>query len=291
MTLLELLQKYRVPYKMHGEHNHATSGWCQVDCPSCTPNSGRFRLGLPLHVRNVCNCWSCGVRPFLLTLAKLTGESFDVLRGLLGTPSPHDVVWRPRGILKWPDGVGPLQMIHRDYLQERGINAAYAANVWGVRGIGVSSRWQWRLLLPVTLNGRSVSWTTRTVGINEPRYLSAPPDMEEEPHKALLYGADLARHTAIVCEGPMDALRIGPGAIATFGVTVSKAQLAKLSKYPTRVICFDADADGYKAAEQLCDQLQAFEGRTVNVHLDSGKDAGEASDREIRQLRAHFLGD
>jgi DNA primase len=163
--------------------------------------------------------------------------------------------------------------------------------VWGVRGLGVAGRLSWRLFLPIHLNTEQVSWTTRSVGEVEPgkRYLTAGVKESRMNPKALLYGEDLARHAIVVVEGPLDAMRIGPGAVATLGLKVSRAQVLRMSKYPVRVVLFDSEPQAQRTARKLCRDLEVFPGATYRVEVESGKDPGECSQGEIDEIRKRFL--
>ena len=86
----------------------------------------------------------------------------------------------------------------------------------------------------------------------------------------------------------MDALRIGPGAVATLGLGVSQHQIARAACYPIRVICFDSDRPGKRRAHDVARQLSAFPGETHLVTLDA-EDPASASDEEIQTLREEFL--
>ena len=148
----------------------------------------------------------------------------------------------------------------------------------------MSVRLPWRLFIPFHIHGEVVSWTTRSIGQNGLRYVSASSDQEKVNHKSILYGEDFCRHAVIVHEGPFDVWRTGPGAVATCGTGFSRSQLLRLSNYPVRVICFDNEKQAQQRATELCDLLEPFPGETIQVTLDA-KDAAEASDKEINQLR------
>jgi DNA primase len=218
-----------------------------------------------------------------------TREAFD----LLGAPDRRRAAETNLriGTLKIPQGVGPLLPAHRAYLKKRGLNPDLLASVWGFRGIGIAPRLQWRIWIPICdLYGKVVSWTTRSIGDDPPtRYISATADEEELPHRSILFGAHLARHVIIVCEGALDAVTIGPGAVATCGVGFSKAQKAAMAEYPVRVVCFDAEDDAQKRARALCNDLSAFPGSTENVYFDSAKDANSADRAEVDELRKKYL--
>ncbi len=269
---------------------YPTTGWV-FDCPACSPGAGKWKLGINENSL-ACHCWTCGRVSLLAALASVSGRRESELRPLVerlrGSRKPLEAVKRGRGVLVVPKGVGPLLGAHKKYLEGRGFCPDGLERVWGVQGIGHAPRLSWRLWLPVTLGGRVVSWTTRSVGGAKQRYVSARPDEEEWPHKSLLYGADLCHHAVVVTEGPFDAMRVGPGAVATFGTSVSRAQVVRMLKFPVRVVCFDAEPAARRAAESLCATLGTFPGRTVRVELDA-PDPGSAEDSEIKQLRKEFL--
>lgn len=284
MQLRDLLDEHRIPV-MESGHHHNTVGWLQLDCPFCSPNSGKWRLGYNLAGRFF-SCWTCGSHRAADTLAALLNEPLPVCLKLLGqVEGERRVQPKHRGRLVLPKGLTDLLPAHRRYLQARGLDPETVSRLWGLRGIGQAVRLSWRIWLPVQQRGSIVSWTTRALHDRGARYHSARPEEEAVPLKTLLYGEDLARHAAIICEGPFDCLRIGPGAVATLGVVLTRAQVLKLARFPLRVVCLDNEPEAQRRARSLCDELSVFPGKTLNVQLDSAKDAGAASTREIRQLR------
>ena len=158
------------------------------------------------------------------------------------------------------------------------------AQIWGIKGIGVAPRLSWRLFIPIHLEKEMVSWTTRAVGNNPQRYISASEKEESLPHKTLVYGQDLCSHSIIICEGPGDAWKIGPGAGALFGTAYTPSQVRKLARHPYRFIVFDSSYEAQRKADELADQLAVFPGQTMRVELDA-EDPGSASDQEIQRLR------
>ena len=293
MQITELLDKYNVVYRQAGEHHHCTTGYIQFDCPFCSPKSGRYRMGYNL-TKGFVTCWSCGHHPLTLTLQELINESYPVAkqyRKELSTGFIFDEPIRAGGKLKMPPGVTSLLPQHKKYLSDRGFNPDKIVKFWGVQGIGLATRLQWRLWIPVHLHGRIVSWTTRSIIANaRERYINAKPEEQEVPIKSVLYGADFARHAVIVCEGPFDVWKIGPGAVCTFGIVPTQEQIAKISKYPKRAICFDNEGEAHRRAKWLCEQLACLPGETYRVVLRS-KDPGSASREEISRLRREYLDD
>ena len=118
--------------------------------------------------------------------------------------------------------------------------------------------------------------------------MNSPPEEEKYPLKKLLYGEDLALSSLIVVEGPLDAIRIGPGAVALCGVLFSNSQVSRIIRYPKRGICFDNEPKAQERARKLCETLKLFPGETYLITLKS-KDPGEASDSEIKELRRFLI--
>lgn len=290
MSLLQFLQHHRVPHKQAGEHEHARQGWVQVQCPWCRTET--YRLGINIQGLYA-NCWACGPHPIKTVLHKLTGASWREIEGVAKHPLGRRET-QPGGHLrasrvKLPNGVGPLTTAHEHYLRGRGFDPDEIRQLWGIRGIGIHSRLSWRLWIPVFLRGELVSWTSRSIGECHPRYLSARPDEEVIPLKQLLYGQDYIRSSVIVCEGPTDVWRIGPGAVATFGMGYSQRQLIDIAGYPVRIICFDNERDAQRRAERLAVDLAIVPGKTSLVRIESGDDIASADPEEVLELR-RYLG-
>lgn len=258
------------------------------------------------------NCWICGPQRLVETLCQITGESsgsilrhleelrsdfgYGELSGYLEAPKSRSAgrITRKTAIL--PDGIGPLLRPHKRYLErQRQLNPETLVRLWGIQGIGIAPRLQWRLFIPIRVGMETVSWTTRSISDDvDQRYINAKPDEEKIHLREVLYGEELARQAIVICEGPIDAWSIGPGAVATLGVNPSPACVQIMSKFPVRAILFDSDKGARRRADNLCRLLEVFDGDTFNVTLESAKDANAAlksvgGRREIREIRRRFL--
>lgn len=288
MTPAELIRELNVP-SAPADHHHSRPGWINVDCPYCSPDSRRWRLGFNLRA-GFFVCWMCKVVPLVPTLARLTGREYGELKRLTGgmdrdrsVPRTRDVI---RGELKLPPGRGKLRKVHRNFLRERGYDPDRIASEWGVQGISeLGGRYAWRLFIPISLGEQLISWTTRAVLPTQTRYDAAPEASESYPAKRILYGEQKCGHSVLVVEGPLDVWAVGPGAVCTMGAAVSTAQIARLAKFPKRYICMDAEPDAQRVADKLVQQLDAFEGETNNIILHTGKDASRVGVKELRMLR------
>lgn len=287
MSVIRLLESLDIPHRTSG-HEHCREGWVQIDCPFCSKGWEHWRLGINLTYLYA-NCWSCGPHD----LGEVLTESSDLkqkdvrdsLSKIKKRAPPKQKHSRGRLIL--PKMITELKDPHRNYLLGRGFDPDMLVRYWRLRGIGVvPSRLAWRIFIPIYYRGDVISWTTRSIGERNPRYISAKPSQEITSHKDVIYGLDYCRGAIIVVEGPTSVWSIGPGAGATFGTSFSRAQVRLISEFKRRIICFDSEKEAQKQARRLCEMVQPFPGDTINVVLESGKDPAEAKTEEIEELRS-----
>lgn len=239
-------------------------------------------------------CHLCGPTKLWPMLVEITGKSYRELRqafdGCFSSSFERPAANRPKTALKAPNGICRLSAPFRRYLRARGLKAGECGRVWGVRGIGMGGgRFAWRLYLPIRIGWETVSFTTRSINPDEKRrYISASAEEESYPHKRLLYGEELANHAVAVCEGPLDAISLGPGGVATFGVVVSSEQLRRISRFPVRVVVADNEPNAVRRAEKLCNDLEVFEGETF-LFVPSGKDLLSSPEREREYVKRRWL--
>ena len=271
-------------------HHHSGPGWLQFDCPFCDQGNNNYHMGYNLTHKYI-NCWNCGHHSIIETMILLFGISYTEAKTIAKDIRPERSQLKLHtGHYREPYGVNPLHNAHKRYIRSRGFNWQHIAELWSVQGIALASpAMQWRLFLPIFYRSERVSWTTRTINKKvSQRYLSAKSENETIPHKTLLYGEDYARHAIVVVEGPIDVWAIGPGAVATFGLSITSAQILKMSKYPIRAVCLDNTKQAQATARKLVDSLSGYKGETYNIQL-SGKDAAETSAAELKQIRKDIL--
>src|SRR6185295_14603784 len=238
MNLIEFLDEHDIDYRLPGMHHHCSNGWVNLDCPMCSPGSGHFRLGINERSHASC-CYVCGKQNTAFILSHAAGMNYDECRKVMGGMNAARVRKKPRGKLKMPTGTYPLNTgsvnpgygagAHREYLRGRGFDPDEIMRTWGVMATGRVSSHPWSLVIPIEdEHGEVVSFTTRQLHDRGIRYKSAAPDEEVVSHKEVLYGERWASNAVIVVEGPLDAWSIGMGAVATFGLAVTDAQLDRL---------------------------------------------------------------
>lgn len=289
MNFRDVLRELNVDFRNPHEHEHVREGWLGVDCQQCSPEWKHFRLGINERY-GYANCWVCGKVNLIEALSLASGASYKAIRSLLdGLERRFNDVIGVKGVYKPPKGVGGLLGTHKRYLKKRGFDPDELEKVWGIQGIGLAAKLAWRIFIPIQdHNENNASWTTRSLCEDGARYVSASVQQEAVSRRSLLYGEHLCKKSVIVVEGPTDAWRVGPGAVATMGVSFSRSQVLRLSRYPMRVICMDTEKGAQNQARKLCEMLAPFPGTTYRVELDS-EDPGSANIKEVAKLRRLLL--
>jgi hypothetical protein len=289
MNILEVLEELGIDFRESGSHHHASPGWVQICCPFCGEDN--FKRGISLNYGNT-NCWSCGAAPLASVLCEASKESYSKIKALLqgvGWDRNLDEGYVKRGRLVLPLGIGELQEPHLKYLRGRGFDPDVLVRLWGIQGMGMDGEYPWSLFIPICYRGKMVSWTTRSLSKKGRRYITAKSTEEAYPAKDILFGWDYVRHAAILCEGPFDAMRIGPGAVACFGTSYTAEQIALFARVPIRIICFDTEDIAQEKAREILWTMAALPGETINVVLESGKDPGSADEEELKEIRRRYL--
>ena len=287
MNIIEVLDELGIEHRASGEAKDVRSGNVGIACPWC----GRGDYSLAVFP-NVATCWRCGKKRLGDSLAEASGKSVaEVMRLLDGYRDDREPEPERRGKLVMPKGVGLMQRTHRRYLESRGFNPDKIEDVWQVQGIGISDRLSWRLWIPFRdRTGKLVSWTTRSLlDCKDRRYIGAKPEEEIVNARHLLYGEHLAGHGVVVCEGPTDVWRIGPGAVCTSGISWTEEQMLAIAKHPVRAVLFDDEPWAQRRAYDLCERLKTKPGTTVQLQLKGRKDPALADQAEIDQIRREFL--
>lgn len=284
--LIEFLEKHRIEHSQ--EHHHSRPGWVQIaECPRC--GSTNYHLGIKLDLSRAA-CYKCGGWGVAKLLKELSNAHWREVLALTkqGIYVPQEKE-ADCGVYTPPTNLKPMTKYHRDYLSRRGLDPDYCEQVWGFQGTGPFSNYPRRVFIPIHRHKKPVSWTARAIVADELRYQTAAKHEKSYDEKKWFYGMDHVKRTAIVVEGPLDAVNVGPGAIGSFGLALTTAQISLLTKVPRRIICFDNSPAAQILAVKLAEQLSVFPGETFNITLDA-EDPGSASKQEIAQLRRFAFG-
>lgn len=289
VNVRDICEQHGIPYWTEG-YKQCGPGWIQLDCPFCIGNVGPH-LGYN-EEKGYFNCWRCGghgVVQSLSAILKITYSAAKAMASERTTSSPgvSRVRVRVRRECKWPVGTGDIKSIHRKYLIRRGFDPDKIEKTWGIRGTGPIGPYKFRVIAPIFHpDGRMISFTGRDVtGRSALRYKACSMEREAENHKDHLYGLWLVKHDwVVVVEGPADAWRLGPGAVATFGIAYRPAQMAKMRTFKRRFILFDhGDPQARKQSKKITAELSIFHGRTWTVDIQD-KDPGEMKQSDANAM-------
>ena len=296
LDFLALAEEYRIPTLSEG-HHHCVQGWIQTHCPGCSVGYG-WHLGWNI-AKGYFSCWRCGKRKTNDVLRSLLpsvplGELYRrFLSGRRAAPVP---VVRRRGAaarVVYPPDTGPLRLSQRAYIIGRGFDPDEIQSMWDVKGVGpCGGIWAYRILMPIhDSDGRVVSYTARAIAEEaQPRYRNLSIEKSVLNPKLMLYGEHLVSGDhVVVVEGPIDAWRVGPGAVALMGAVWVPEQVETLRSFKRITLIPDNDVEGtgLDAMKRLAAWLGSGDSEIELVTgLDS--DPGAMSDEEVAELKEHL---
>jgi hypothetical protein len=187
--------------------------------------------------------------------------------------------------LELPSGVQPLLPLHEQYLRFRGFDPQQIVRTWGVQSTGFTGPYKHRIFIPVHFEWSMVSYQCLSY-LSTPKYMGCEEQKEIIPHKQLVYGFDQAveKNRCVVTEGVTDVWRLGPGAVATFGVKWTAPQVALICNHFDKVIVmFDADVPKSQASK-FAQTISAHGCWSVDiVELEEG-DPGELPPDKAQEI-------
>ena len=225
--------------------------------------------------------------------------------------------YEPATEIQLPDNNCPVSDLPVDhpaivYLHSRGFDPRELQQLWDVRYVSLfSPEAANRLLIPVkrlqlqfsgTTDGplANAGWQARHIGElsdGTPKYLF-PRGFQKT---RVLYGLPQALRTqgpVVLCEGPTDVWRYGPGAMATFGLHVSREQhLLLIHHFAGWPIVILPDNGAVAQAQENAAALRSLRVSTSNedcvtvAHLPTGRDdPAECTREELHHAVSNALG-
>lgn len=283
-----------VPYWEAGKN--VSHGWLGIRCIYCSDHHNH--LGINLIHWNF-TCWLCKQRGDVLQLIQdIEGINFHAARERIEEFQelyPYEITEQEHledvGQDILPEGCSEeLTPGQKTYLRGRRFAPRTLVKTWGVLSGPMMGRWRYRIIIPIEVKGRALSFIGLDhTGDRDVKYLAASTSESILPTKALLYGADHVHRSVVVVEGVTDAWRIGPGAVATLGMGVTPKQVDSLLKLDADHyhIMFDGESLAIANAHKLGRELR-MAGKDVEViELDDG-DPGDLPDDEAEAIRKEY---
>ena len=289
MNIAELLEEHHIPYKMRAD-------FYNVCCPFCLSDHG-YHLGI--SDKGFATCFKCGwhsiestlhalldcgyqtAKHFAKTICK--GKSFEVDEPKtvkFELPSDGDLVG-----LKYTRALDYMAQRFMHLTTDKFLQLMMEYDIRYTKFEYKDAMLAGRIVFPNYYHGKAVSWQARDyLNIHKAKYITAPKEGEIIFHKNFLWGIDKVPYDkVIVCEGVMDALTIGYGAVHTHGVKFSKAQVDELASFSEVYICYDSDEAGVDGAKRLASQLSHK--TKVKIIKVSDKDLNSCSKQEIEDVK------
>lgn len=297
MDIQQLFRDYGIHYITEG-NKHCTPGWINVHCPFC-PGSRNYHLGISKDGTGA-NCWRCGGHTVAETVSILLGIPAPKAREIIQKYRGRAVITRKKEEpkvaifpLRLPRPNSSLTGPYKRYLEKRGFDPDKLIKEWGISQTGPISyldgiSYSHRILIPINWAGEMVSFQTRDItGKSELKYLACPKRREKINHKTIVYGKEAGwkeESGIIVVEGVTDVWRLGPHAVATFGIEFKLEQVLKLARINQRFyILFDAETQAQTQARKLSTKLKAL-GKSVKIIDDIKTDPADLSQDDADYL-------
>lgn len=246
-----------------------------------------------------CHCWKCGGNDLNRTLSLLLGIPKTELPSVLSQYEGRSGVLQE--LNKKTAKAKHLELpnqgftsAERKYLLSRNFSPRFLHEKYGVVGGGIAGRWKFRIIIPVYLNGKLVSWTGRSILDKQtlkekeiPRYKNLSIEESVINIKECLFNIDNCRkNVAVLVEGSFDVMRLGDDFMCSMGTELTQNQIGILyQRFKKIFIAFDNEPEAQKKARKFGMELASIgvEVEVVNIYEDFNKnDGGELSDDEVK---------
>lgn len=298
MNFVKLFNDYNVEYD-----TRVNKGWTNVTCQFCddkTFNGGFNNAGDYYH------CWKCGGHNFKQALARTVNIPFNEVDTLIEQYAGRNSVLntlnkKQAKATKLTLPTDTFTPAERKYLKERNFSPKLLHEKYKIVGGGITGSWKYRIIIPLVLNGKIVSWTARTIlskqqqqKLKIPRYKNLSIEQSVVDPKSVLYNLDHCEDKiAVLTEGAFDVIRMGDGFFCSFGTELTQSQISMIKQRFEKVfIMFDNEEEAQAKARKFGLQIASIgvEVELVDCYGDFNKnDAGELNEKEVQIIR-HELG-
>lgn len=291
VDIRNILSKVEIDFRTSGKN--ISEGWVGVNCPFCGDTG--YHGGFNIHSGLWYNCWKCGNHKAKEALSLLAGLPFsEIEKRIIGSTSllQREDPKKRAGALPFelPIGCQKMTKRHKDYLIGRGYNPDSLERQFRLLGTNHLGAYQHRIVAPIFLNGKMVSYQTRDIsGTSLARYKACSREREIICHKNTLYNLDRAKkRTIMVFEGITSVWRWGDNTVATFGIQWAKTQAIRLLKYKTAIIFFDKDDNARRQSEKLANFLASFGVETLEMDANDVEDPAEMTEKDVKYYKKYF---
>jgi DNA primase len=242
----------------------------------------------------VCSCYACSKTGNYLTYLAAKLRSWEKAIAIIKEFTPRELkVYEENetqtGVTHVdmpPEATRKAGEKHISYLESRGYDHKELEVLYDLHYVENVGRWANRIIAPIYIRNKLVTFTSiDTEKESFLRYKHLAKELSIIHCKDLLYGLEQAvGKTLIVVEGFFDKLRIGSGAVCTFGTKVTTAQKRLMVGYDKVVVLFDGDKPGKLNGRKLADELAAFTNVEL-ITLDEGVDPDKLAENDIKEIQ------
>lgn len=296
--MIDIIKLYNDFNISHSQNGHRP--WIHIQCPFCGDHKQKLGYCTDPSSRyaGAYTCWRCGgknVRKVLSTILNLPSHQVkEIIERYSGGATTYTEKKEQKKAEEChlPAGTTELTKAQRQYLIDRNFDPDYLAKTWGIKGTGPVGPYKHRIIIPIYFEHQLVSYQGRDItGKSSMKYKACPSELEKRDHKHCLYGEDLVEgDTIVVCEGVTDVWRLGPRAVATFGIKYTLMQMNLLTKYKHVFILYDNDPQAVEQAEILASFLSTYQIDCEIIDLVKG-DPADLSVEDARQLMNELKGE
>ncbi len=291
LDIKKLLGDVGVPYWTSGKN--VSDGWTSISCPMCGDRSNHGAFS-PEGTKY--SCFRCGKHSLVSVIATWVswGEALSLIKEYSTTLFVPEGSGRERAasVIWPPENEVPMPSLHAEYLHSRGYDPKQLRELYDLRCVYQTGAFKYRIIIPVFVNGRIVTYIGRDVTDKSPLpYKNLAEVKSVLPAKEVVYNLDSVHETAIICEGVFDSWRFGIHGVAMFGLQYTSAQTRALAKHIKRgFIVFDEEEQAQAKAKELGAEL-AFQGVEVEIITNIGyNDPGEMPESAANLIKNELLG-
>jgi DNA primase len=289
------LKHIGIPFWEEGNKN-VGRGWIGLQCLFCADSHNH--LGVSLSFKNY-SCWKCGTTGSLLSLiTELEGISYgaaldriDDFQSIL--PIEPEVQERLQGNHNDILPYGCLEKLtagQRGYLSKRRFDPDRLVELWDLRAGPITGPWSYRIIIPVRLRNRIVTWVGMdTAGVHAAKYKAAPTRESYVPTGELVYGADHTGKNVLVVEGATDVWRMGPGTVGLLGMGTTEYKVDQLLALGAEryFIMLDGEPLAVRNAHKIAKDLVRGGKEAEVIELAEG-DPADMSDEDAYTFRTEL---
>ena len=289
--IITYLEDREIEYRTSGKN--VTSGWVNIECPFPQCSDPSWHCGINLESKGF-HCWICGekgsVKKLIRELEHCSWIRVDLIIGqfredILDQPLPVERMIIEETDILPKNCSSDFPAIHKNYLRKRDFDPDFLIEKYKLKAVYNIGEYRFRIIIPVFLDGRLVTFVARDViGNAELKYKNCPKERSIILVNHTLYNIDSVRDTAIIVEGVTDVWRIGNGAVATFTDNHTQEQVDLLTTKGVKNAYVMYDADALMKAKKLAGTLVGSIPHVEVIEMSEG-DPADLSEEQVRELR------